>query len=274
MVFTCRACGRNTPRGAFMLHLQNSRNPHCQAYLQQIISELPDSSESDEDKIEGSWVAQPRSEPELMHVEMNSGHDSEAPAVESQGDFFGDYRDYDEREFGMDVDTPGGESEDDDVNDQMDETGGGDETDDDDHEFGIDTAADDADDADLDGSLEPSRPMRLPTPDSDLNIENDNGGGVTNNRAEIEQKLKNHPFVVKFGGRAGLPVTQNQTILTQVSDDLKYGSTLGKSDNIYAPFSSHIEWEIACWAKLRGPSSTAFSELMMIEGVSNSILNI
>jgi hypothetical protein len=29
-----------------------------------------------------------------------------------------------------------------------------------------------------------------------------------------------------------------------------------------------MEWDIARWAKLRGPSSTAFTELMNIPGVS------
>jgi hypothetical protein len=32
-----------------------------------------------------------------------------------------------------------------------------------------------------------------------------------------------------------------------------------------------MDWEIGAWAKLRGPSSTAFSELTAIPGVSLSI---
>jgi len=38
--------------------------------------------------------------------------------------------------------------------------------------------------------------------------------------------------------------------------------------NVWAPFASKIDWEIAMWAKLRGPSSTAISELLKVEGVS------
>ena len=38
--------------------------------------------------------------------------------------------------------------------------------------------------------------------------------------------------------------------------------------NPFAPFLSKMEWEIAQWAKLRGPGSTAFSELIGIDGVS------
>ncbi|KAG1827144.1 uncharacterized protein BJ212DRAFT_1294494 [Suillus subaureus] len=37
------------------------------------------------------------------------------------------------------------------------------------------------------------------------------------------------------------------------------------TDNIYAPFTSKIDWEMAQWAKLQGPSSTAFSDLLSIE---------
>ena len=35
----------------------------------------------------------------------------------------------------------------------------------------------------------------------------------------------------------------------------------------WAPFSTRMDWEVARWAKLRGPSSTALSELLGINGV-------
>ncbi|KIM46872.1 hypothetical protein M413DRAFT_16473 [Hebeloma cylindrosporum] len=41
----------------------------------------------------------------------------------------------------------------------------------------------------------------------------------------------------------------------------------GGEGNIWAPFQSKLEWEVAQWAKLRGPGSTAFTELLEIEGV-------
>ena len=47
-----------------------------------------------------------------------------------------------------------------------------------------------------------------------------------------------------------------------------YQSRLPDNTMTWAPFSSKLDWEIARWAKLRGPSSTAFSELLAIEGVS------
>lgn len=38
--------------------------------------------------------------------------------------------------------------------------------------------------------------------------------------------------------------------------------------NIYTPLASKLDWDIARWAKLRGPGSTSVSELLSIDGVS------
>ncbi|THU98466.1 hypothetical protein K435DRAFT_818868 [Dendrothele bispora CBS 962.96] len=42
-------------------------------------------------------------------------------------------------------------------------------------------------------------------------------------------------------------------------------------DNIWAPFSSKMDWEIARWAKMRGTGSTAFSDLLAIKGVAEAL---
>jgi hypothetical protein len=42
-------------------------------------------------------------------------------------------------------------------------------------------------------------------------------------------------------------------------------------ENLYYPFASKIEWEVARWAKLRGSSSTAFTDLLSIDGVRDFI---
>ena len=44
-------------------------------------------------------------------------------------------------------------------------------------------------------------------------------------------------------------------------------------DNFYAPFLSEIDWQVAKWAKLRGPSSTALTELFKIPQVCLFVLN-
>lgn len=44
--------------------------------------------------------------------------------------------------------------------------------------------------------------------------------------------------------------------------------TASSVSNVYTPFKSKIDWEIARWAKLRGSGSTAVTELLSIENVS------
>jgi len=51
----------------------------------------------------------------------------------------------------------------------------------------------------------------------------------------------------------------------------EYENTLGgPTPNPYSPFSSEIDWELAKWAQLRGPSATSFTELLQINGVRPS----
>ncbi|KAI9512935.1 hypothetical protein F5148DRAFT_1279209 [Russula earlei] len=37
--------------------------------------------------------------------------------------------------------------------------------------------------------------------------------------------------------------------------------------NIWAPSTSKLDWEMAQWAKLHGPGSTALTELLKVEGL-------
>ena len=72
-------------------------------------------------------------------------------------------------------------------------------------------------------------------------------------------------FTVKFGGRAGEAVRKNDqhTPYVQYSQGCQEEDTLTE----WAPFLMRMDWEVARWAKLRGPSSTALSELLGIDGV-------
>ena len=88
-------------------------------------------------------------------------------------------------------------------------------------------------------------------------------GGIS---IESHNHLETPPvYVKKFGGQAGQPI--------HTSDNGGYSNYVeqletGNQENIWAPFASRMEWEVAQWAKLRGPGSTSFSELLEIEGVS------
>lgn len=63
--------------------------------------------------------------------------------------------------------------------------------------------------------------------------------------------------------RAGSVVNHSDT------HDDQYASAINYSTNTWAPFSCKLDWELARWAKMRGPGSTALSELLAIEGVSH-----
>ncbi|PPR02155.1 hypothetical protein CVT26_012116 [Gymnopilus dilepis] len=53
--------------------------------------------------------------------------------------------------------------------------------------------------------------------------------------------------------------------------DGKYRATVGAKANPWAPFRSKLDWEVAQWAKLRGAGSTAFSDLLAIDGVCEAL---
>ncbi len=73
------------------------------------------------------------------------------------------------------------------------------------------------------------------------------------------------PFIKLFpSGVAGAPISnvgQSVPGYQALQDDLG-------PDNIWYPFQSQHDWDFTRWAKNRGPSSTAVTELLAINGVS------
>jgi hypothetical protein len=85
-----------------------------------------------------------------------------------------------------------------------------------------------------------------------------------------EQALKDKPTVVKFPGMAGCSYLVSEYECT--NEYQKYGNA-AKENNPLTQFSSQMVWEVSRWAKLWGPGLTAFSELMSINRVSESLLS-
>ncbi|KAF8342437.1 hypothetical protein F5887DRAFT_1283804 [Amanita rubescens] len=77
-----------------------------------------------------------------------------------------------------------------------------------------------------------------------------------------EYEIKHFP-----GMQAGMPIA---TPTARKSTYTKYQEQL-KGDSVYAPFASKLDWEVARWAKLRGPSSSALDELFKIEGFAEAL---
>ncbi|KAI0038880.1 hypothetical protein FA95DRAFT_1504949 [Auriscalpium vulgare] len=76
------------------------------------------------------------------------------------------------------------------------------------------------------------------------------------------------PVIVPFPvDTAGAPVGEDVR-----SGYNEYGQDVSQDEaNKYHPFPSKMAWEIARWAKLRGPTSTALTDLLTIEGVADAL---
>jgi hypothetical protein len=84
-------------------------------------------------------------------------------------------------------------------------------------------------------------------------------------RRAAEEEFRKAPVVEQFpSAKAGAPIATVRAVPKYET----YQTDLRSLDNPWAPFSSQLDWEVARWAKLRGPSSTAFTELLKIDGVS------
>lgn len=89
-------------------------------------------------------------------------------------------------------------------------------------------------------------------------------------RQQIEQRVlqEDGVTVVRYpDARAGQPIPQADICNANAA----YATIINVTTNPYAPFNSRVDWEIVQWAKLRGPTSTAFSDLLDINGVSEYV---
>ncbi|KAH8091759.1 hypothetical protein BXZ70DRAFT_1040234 [Cristinia sonorae] len=103
-------------------------------------------------------------------------------------------------------------------------------------------------------------------------------------RVRVEEALRSEITVVTYpSARAGAPISEsadNQQAIdrdahwqSQHPANTTYSELLGEGSqqNIYAPFDHEVDWLVARWAKLRGPGSNAFSELLDIPGVQERL---
>ncbi|OSD07739.1 hypothetical protein PYCCODRAFT_1441641 [Trametes coccinea BRFM310] len=82
-------------------------------------------------------------------------------------------------------------------------------------------------------------------------------------QAESHICTKTH-IVCYPNSKAGVPIN---AAIARMSNQ-QYATTLeGGQTNLYAPFTSALDWEVVCWAKQCGPGSTAFTDLLKIPGV-------
>ncbi|KAH9846211.1 hypothetical protein C2E23DRAFT_602675 [Lenzites betulinus] len=90
-------------------------------------------------------------------------------------------------------------------------------------------------------------------------------------REAAERTAQARTFVVPFPGHtAGAPVPHSKPTSSTYA---QYQHDLDEVNphNIYAPFTSKMDWEVARWAKLRGAGSTSFDDLTQIEGLTEAL---
>ncbi|KAF8838768.1 hypothetical protein BDN67DRAFT_1060772, partial [Paxillus ammoniavirescens] len=135
-----------------------------------------------------------------------------------------------------------------------------------------------ANDVELEGGWEPERPKPEPEPSSEvdgsINLDSEASGpparesAATLQHAQTLLGASRRPTVIKFPyGHAGQPI--REAVKPFDAYRLKLGPSSGS--NIYHPFTSHIDYHFARWAKMRGPGSTAVTELLQIKGVREAL---
>ncbi|KAI0317368.1 hypothetical protein OF83DRAFT_1121651, partial [Amylostereum chailletii] len=79
-----------------------------------------------------------------------------------------------------------------------------------------------------------------------------------------------NPIIVPFPLKtAGTPISQLRSP-TEYEAQHMSNDTQG-AGNIWAPFESKIDWKMAYWVKMRGPSSTAMTELLRMDEVAQRL---
>lgn len=130
--------------------------------------------------------------------------------------------------------------------------------------------------------LEPRRPQSAETPIQDTADDDptqaDRDPIPRGVRGFAEGQLEQQPFVVPYpnqrvGDPAGARIRgQAQGDCQSAHANTSYELEIAQEKtNPYAPFASELDWDIAKWAKLRGPGCTAFSEFLAIPSVRFSL---
>jgi hypothetical protein len=274
----CPRCDQSFLLRGYQSHLALSQDPLCRAVF---------------DKLKKANDAYEL----LMNAEENSssGADSDTDTVPFQGDAFGTAEDYASDMFGQTMDDNQVDADDPpplmEVSDDED-----DDEEDDEEELEMANMV-----AELEKSWEPPRqgaprqeaidgevdaddpPPLMEVSDNEDDEEEaaprqavDNSDVIDERHTQFERKVDRLIIGDGYGVRPAVRIRYNdkhpsaragQPLTHEESRDHVYGAALGGGDNPWAPFNSKKDWEIARWAKLRGAGSTAFSELLAIDGV-------
>ncbi|KAJ7463807.1 hypothetical protein B0H11DRAFT_2309570 [Mycena galericulata] len=240
----CAGCNKDFSKQGYGTHFSHTSHLPCLRILRAAEMDL---SDSDSDT-RGREIDE-----EEFGQDLHSDFPTGAPHF--SGDFFGN--DYSESDFGYNSD-----GEEFDVSDSDSESGTSDPAAN--ERVAVANARDE----------EPWEPERDPVPQVDQEMEDTQNSPEKctppsrETRIIAEDHFHQQPFIDKFPSpRAGEIISPDRVL----SGEEKYRSRLGDPTNPYAPFTSKMDWEVARWAKLRGSGSTAFTDLLKIDGVRDAL---
>ena len=227
----CPGCGKLFTSNGYWSHLSQSRNPSCKAILSEQLTAVVSDSEI--------------SPSESLQVVQDT---EDLLPVSFSGDLFGSAADYSHDDFGqIDGNRINADAEDDENKEDEDQR---------------------RMNYELEMSWEHDRTNRGPSDLEDKGDDEDHTSTFdSSSRLSAERRIsESSTRIIRYSSqhpdsRAGAVVSRGQT-----TDD-RYSNALGSNINPWAPFTSEIDWMVARWAKLQGPGSTAFSELLAINGV-------
>ncbi|THH31606.1 hypothetical protein EUX98_g2563, partial [Antrodiella citrinella] len=246
----CNGCGRDFMHSGFANHYAQTKDAHCLAEHQRQLNEaLPGVLEdilhrdSDEDDDTDS-------------DDGDDGDDGPAGPIQFGGAFFDE-----DLAFGGEVNM----EEENEGQGEENESGEGEQ---DDEEEGDEQEEGNIDYDNGPGLEPPPDPAPAP-PDENAEAEADNDEiAPPTGRSHVEQALRQEVHVEHFPSlRAG----ESLKTTTTAFGTYDQGVNGGEAGNIFAPFESERDFNIARWAKMRGPGSTAFDELLKISGVREDL---
>ncbi|KAF9522133.1 hypothetical protein CPB83DRAFT_872088 [Crepidotus variabilis] len=243
----CCGCGNWFSSAVYYgSHLAQTKNPLCKAVLHEQFAAY---SDEDEDS------SMPEDDPTPQVIPFG-------------GNIFGIASDYQNDDFGQ-LDN----------NEDEDDTQGRNEDEDAAQRQNKDDEEEDMEQRKMNETLEAAweRPRPIPEDDGSLgmgtDVDEDEEGFAFDAaaRASVEARFDAcTSHIVRYSSlhprsNVGAVVSTGQHV------DGSYSSSLGSNSNPWAPFKSEIDWKFERWGKLRGPGSTALSELLAINGLVEAL---
>ncbi len=272
----CTGCFTDFPRGSYARHIALTLNPACRAAS---LTGRPTA-----DAVHDNATPPPKHDAtedfdDAETDDHNLGADMDIDSNDLEGrapqpiqDFFG--TDYTSAELGLEPEDGDGEHGAQPPSDESEWDDSADELSPDEaepEEAGWEAPVEEHDiDGDLEGDLEQEVEDGIAENEEEHTPENINHTLRTRVEAALCQQIHVEHFPSEV---AGQPVVLQNNLPSGYGDYQTRLPHIGGPENPYSPFANELDWSVGKWAKLRGPGSTAVSDLLEIPGVRSSVSN-